>query len=259
MKFDKYLVESYKTEIPEEKAIDIIKTRCSDSLRGTPIYREVDSSKRITFVRPHGERPSRNTLNYYTQLFNHILPSWKKYPMRNVIASTKDYSRGRGRVARLFPYNDTKIGVCPTSDIWMAFQGNGIKYLDNGFNIPLEKLLIHTGVISPMDNVDKYPRALEKALMKADKKLREMWKEDREEFNKTLDTSNQPYWIRRFFEDIRGDKKRNFIQYLDHLLNPERNGFELKKIGDNIPMGREVWFYSEHISIFVQDFNNMRI
>ena len=77
------------------------------------------------------QRESANTYNYYTVLFDN-LPSWSEYPKRSKslictselnIAFGYSDTKENGALYIVIPKDNTKIGICPTYDIWDAFDG----------------------------------------------------------------------------------------------------------------------------------------
>jgi len=61
-------------------------------------------------------RYSAYSPNGYTLLFNH-LPSWKKFPKRNIICSTSRIGLGGDGTFRVIPFDNSNWGVVPGDDI----------------------------------------------------------------------------------------------------------------------------------------------
>jgi len=54
----------------------------------------------------------------------------------------------------------------------------------------------------------------------------------------------------RYFKN----KNMKLIDHLGNLLDPDKNGFQLKKIGDDLPPGSEVWTDADCILIRCKHF-----
>lgn len=116
-----------------DDAIELIKKHCSDAMwmlnKDQPIYRGsigAAVSSHTSIADPSKtERRSTNTSNYYTLIFD-THPEMKDFPMRarSFIAST-NYDRAHGygnyeynNVYVLIPFNNVKIGIVNSEDIW---------------------------------------------------------------------------------------------------------------------------------------------
>ncbi len=157
MKYMKYLhtYENYRDFdinegtkiISDEELYELIKTNCKDfSLDDPIIYRDVelyDKRKYLinnipskNYYEENGKKYRRSaySTNHYTLLLNH-LPSWSKYPKRNVICSTYRSSHMATSQFRVIPFDDVKIGVTHASDIQESYKDNGLykKFEISGF------------------------------------------------------------------------------------------------------------------------------
>jgi len=223
MKFKHFLIEQRSKKISEEEAEKIINTKCKASLKGTPIYRGRNIS--LTFyaiIDPKKYvRTSANTLNYYTLLIDYILPQWKNYPKRSqsIICSTSpERAKVYGTLYRVYPFDGSKIGVCPESDIWASFLKSLGGWLET-LNIELKEL----AEANDIDLSETDPKLLKKQI----KSLKR----------------NVAYYEpnMKIFKKWTENKKLDLLKLIEEALDPNKNGFKLVKAGDKIPYDREVW------------------
>ena len=126
--FKQYLQEArYRTDISNERAIDLLKAHCSDALKNidTPLVRGARAAREEAYIF-QGDLGSRTSAhsnsNHYSVLFDEFNGP-EGYPLRekSVImlnwAGFKDAARW-GEVYAIFPFDGVKIGVCPFKDIW---------------------------------------------------------------------------------------------------------------------------------------------
>lgn len=68
-------------------------------------------------------RKSVTTTNHYSLLFNN-LPAWKGFPKRSrslICTTDVDGAENYGEPYLILPFDNAKIAVCPTHDIWVSF------------------------------------------------------------------------------------------------------------------------------------------
>jgi hypothetical protein len=198
-------------------------------------YFVVDRSKK--------ERRSRDTNNFYTALID-ILPSWSEYPKRSysVIALaasigisyydvqtlTEDYGK---YCYRVFPKNGAKIAVANSSDAFTSFSN-------------LDKRL-RTGIATW---TDEFPASMNKCLEKLDVQgheesymyslsditgVIEKWQKyitkdvflDYLKNNRGWNCEPKIHEIR--IKDIEDNFHGDWMDYLNDLLDPSKNGFSL--------------------------------
>lgn len=247
MRLQNYLItEGERTRtITEDEAMNKLETNhrvaaVSFQDRDKRIYRGLSKSHgEFAFVQPSQyNRKSANTLNAYTLLLDN-LPEWKQYPKRSKsIIATTEYSRATdygygGSVYCVFPENNSKIGVCPSRDIWDSFKFSMGAPNMSTFNYSLLSLIMlayNTKDMSIEDFKD-FDSFLEK-LDYVDKYRFEI---------------HDDYLLPGIIEDLKlqdyfkkGSKIR-LIVHLGKLLNPVKNKFELVKVGDSLQPYREVW------------------
>lgn len=115
--------EGYKSELTEEKAIEIIKTKCKNVDVNKPLWRGMKYEKDFYLIEGQkGSRKSANTSNHYTLIIDEILKSDFSYaPLRSksIICSTNQrYASNYGLAYAIFPFDDVEIGQCEYDDIW---------------------------------------------------------------------------------------------------------------------------------------------
>jgi hypothetical protein len=202
--------------------LNILETKCKQATRafhkGLYIQRIISTfNDDFGVIYPKkGERESRNTNNIYTLIINES-PKWKMYPKREVICSSEKYNS----VYSVFPFNGAKIGVCKDYDMWGSFS-------KLGFSAPI------------------FNEALENVLKLFNKKMPMSYAELE---NTTSDISIDDIdWYRitkAYYDDIERLIEPSHETLFDLIMyaygDPKTNGFKLKKIGDMLPEGKEVW------------------
>jgi len=244
-RFESYIIseqERYyskpRTEvISDTKAKDLMKTECKKAFNAytnniAMIYRGTVNNNNFLLSDPtKGVRKSANTQNFYTLLIDHILTSWSKYPKRSksLVCSTKIYgTESYGITYVVLPFKSAKIGVCSDIDIWSSFKN--IQSL-NIFNSDIYEF-INTFTVSDPDDND--PKRLIKQLLHADKNFRNIGDD-------YLNIKPESDLISNYTES-EYIKHNNIIEYLNKEMDPVKNGFKLKKVGDKLPTEEvEVW------------------
>jgi len=128
------------TETSMLEAIDFIRSNCSEitavykKSNNVRLYRGIPASNAEfkfgdTSIRT---RKSRNTENYYTIIMDND-PLWKSFPKRSesfICSSDPSYASDYGTLYLVFPVNGTKIGQCPSKDIWDISEDKTNEMLD---------------------------------------------------------------------------------------------------------------------------------
>lgn len=167
MRFDSYLLtENRKKKLTEDDFFDILKSKCSNAIKNdnVSIYRGmkgIDNFYHIRGLDSEIERMSANAhFNVYNLLFSN-LQSWSNFPKRSksIICSTA-YGAASAyghSVYKIFPFDDTKIGVSPESDIWYTFPQYGtIELFNEGFRKLIESFLDYNFI----NNIKSYNELL---------------------------------------------------------------------------------------------------
>lgn len=234
MRLEKYIInEGRSRQITFDQSIQMAK-KCMDAInlyknRDIGILRGIQTTN-IHDIKPYkgdflSVQPSKFTRksayaegNHYTLLLDN-LPSWNKFPKRSksIVGST-DINKARSydesdNVYVVFPVNGSRIGVCPTSDIFSSFDG----FRSAGdFNLMMLNNISDKTWKSFIDSIDTYERIF-----------------DQETINYSFGG------IHKF--DKLYDKYNNLFDTIAKVFDPQDNGFDVVKSGTTIPRGREVW------------------
>jgi len=267
MRLKQYLIEGRSKTISRDKAIDILHSKCKKAVKayknGNAIYRGMDDAGDFAQVSSSKfTRESANTDNYYT-LINDNSPAWAKYPKRSksIICTTNFESAQRyGTLYAVFPFDNAKIGVCSNYDYWWSFPFFS-KYADGddltSYNYTIKSLLINIDPDVAKRNLTY--KKLSSIMTKFDKytqfKNEEMINDAKETHNMTgikPKTSKYPYtdMLVDMYPMMKDYAKFNSLEeYSRYLLDPKKNKFELKTIGDKLPKNKEVWTDGDSILI----------
>ena len=267
MRLKQFLTEERSKKISRDKALDILQTKCSKAVKaykkGNIIYRGIDMDDDYAFVSPSKfTRQSANTDNYYT-LINDNSPAWKDYPKRSKsIVCTTDFESAQryGTLYTVFPFDAAKIGVCSNHDYWWSFpffsknsDGDDLTF----FNHTLRSILINldSDVISNDLTYNKLSSIMKKFDKYAKLKNEEMINDAKETQDMTginIKIKKYPY-IDMLIDEypmMKGYTKfMNLEEYSRYLLDPKKNKFQLKTIGDKLPSKREVWTDADSVLI----------
>ena len=224
-----------------------------------------------------GIRASADTTNVYNRLISDVLPSWKQWPKRNnSIIFTSSYravthykDNVEGYIYNIFPYNRAKIVVCPTTDMWDAFENNfdgqGLNYIEDQllrFISTAYFLATNTDVTETFDNYGDYYNSEESRV--EFRRIKHIFlRESIAEVNNVMNTVNNYDIINdAVLNDVSGfrkhfiykmkDYKLSFMQLLDYLFAPGNNGFrmvdnitDLVAITNGDHYGYEMWTNSD--------------
>lgn len=234
-----------------KEVVSLLKTHCSDAWdslgRGHVIAKGFGSGtfstkKYMMMNVANIERKSENTANAYTVFMSKVSDSWKRFPPRNrslICATDISIARGYGTMFYVFPFNGTKIGVCPADDLWGSFATTGVKDLSSFSEmitdgctawLEAEKGIEITFGQSPSD--DQYI----------------------EFFNQPVNWVAKSKWKGVYNStDVPKYEKAGWTvgQFMEEKLNPKTNGFEL--MGSNqleaMPFQKEAWFSGKCILV----------
>lgn len=260
IKLKNLLYEGRSQEIKKDELLNYYDSDNFDYFpKATPIYRYInDFDAPYGIVRPKKavrKRKSRNTENYYTLILDNS-DNWGRYPKRSesVVASVNDNVLKEYLV---IPKIGAEIGIAPARDIWEAFDG--IESLDNDFNKPLIKLsqfAFGGDYILPENNIQKFKREILRLDEKIKKgvgyeKIINNLSDDVKDELKVRD-DGQEYLTNKglkqkslldFLKFYVNSSHSNLFDYISYLLDPENNGFELKKYNKNFHVDgrKEVW------------------
>jgi len=282
MRLKQFINESRGKVLSLDDTKKLLQTKCKKAVeahkKGNVIYRGIPYGEDYIYVSPSKfTRKSANTENYYT-LINDNSPAWAKYPKRSKsIICTTDYEDAKryGIPYTVFPLDGAKIGLCSDSDYWFSFpflkkvQIHSMaifnEQLYDLFNIrfvreytgPLLKINTYKDLKNKFNRFDYF-------VEEYDEELEADAREDAEEKGVKYKKPDFSYTIRMLIEDNPNitllkeyDKFMNLEKYLQYLLDPKRNEFELIKITDTVHGPHEVWTDSDSILIRVDKINSV--
>jgi hypothetical protein len=253
MRYKNYLTE--KTSLDDNEAISYIKNNCMDAFDSSwPLYRGLHSGRRddfvvykvrdVTRVSPYAEN------NIYNLLLSN-LPSWKKYPQRNLsyVCTTDMHeaeTRGSDGICYVvLPVNGTKVGICPENDIWYSFSDSFDEL--NKLNYHLKELFGYVGIQIKDGQPTSYVKLIEYLDRLDDNRddIRDLY---RDGFGFLY---NNEYW---------SDENTTALGIIESLLDPSKNGFKIVTVGSgNVPDNREVWFQNSCIMINLQFYDDIEL
>ncbi len=236
MKLYNYLNEQRSNIINIDDFVSNVKQKCKKTLSlyqqtGKFIYRGLDNVNPVLSIdsSKSTSRVSKNTANYYTILFDYVLPSWNGWPMRSksIICTTNYYyARTYGDIFITFPTDNCNIATCSTDDFWGAFKKyDRIGTLDD-FNYELNILLGKLNL-----NKSDEPSVFRKTIHK----LNDIISKD-----ETSDLDGISL-VNRF----KNSGHKEFISFLDDIFNPSENGNKIYKPGDRLMKDKEMWMVGE--------------
>jgi hypothetical protein len=257
-KFNLYLNEQRSTTISEAEANAYIEKNCSNiaayyEKNYKRIFRGVRSIADYAKVNPAKHtRKSSNLENYYTLLIDND-PAWSAFPKRSksiICATSADVAAEYGTVYVVYPRNNAKIAVCPSSDIWNAFTFNSELDLPS-FIRSLRQISKLINNPLPDDNWKDFYAAL----LTIEKRIRTLTDGKFNVFiRQFVYTDYAGSRLRSILNSIRTAKNVSFKQELFKLLSPQK--FKIIKPGQDLPSeGNEVWTDSESILKFYSQMN----
>lgn len=233
MRLRKFINEGRSKSITIEEAVETIKNKCTDFIKnGSIVYRGVDDARNAALIvsPANFERKSRNTSNYYTLLMDN-LPAWKSYPKRSksiICATDIEYASNMGYAYRVYMFDGSKIGVCPTNDLWESFR------------LDVDSLEIFNDCIGMM--INKFTDYDDSDIVTYNDLLQLFNKFDEHKSSFNIDRHTFPtYFDFKLFEPY-FNTDVEFIDFAKEIFDPERHKFKLQNTRTfrNIKE-REVW------------------
>ena len=239
MRYKTFLMTEGRSEtLHETEAIRLIKENCTVAVKSNlnnkgKIHRGVNNNESFLFVDPKSAKPRRsaNTKNYYTLLMDNM-KSWKKYPKRSesLICSTNQRQFGYGFHFVVLPYDNAVLGVASKQDLWVSFEDidtRDLSQFNNNIGTIMRELDVSISDSSYLDVLNAFGEF-------------DMSVSDNPEVIDNL-INGGIKWLQGYKGDL--------LKHMQKLLDPNRNDFELKKIGDKLPKDREVWTDSKCIMV----------
>jgi len=251
-RLNQYLItEGRSVLIDQEKAIQFIRTKAKyvipklkGIIAGDPwIYRGAANLEApLYLVNPSlTERVSANTKNYYTWLMDNS-PAWFRYPKRSrSIICTSDKDSAFGNHAYIvIPEAGSRIGICPSSDLWYSFNDTLSQYdfADMSmFNDVLRDILGERYSYTYKDFV--------RACISIDDR--------KDKIGNIKDFVAEVYvqhpQLSPFLSDYYYGNK-SFYKYIQDLLDPKANRFKVTKVESYKPADiSEVWTDGESLLV----------
>ena len=258
MRLKQYIKENRSQPIKLEEAMNTMERHCMKALKSNwSIYRGNDQLyDAFYFISPGKSMPRESpyaTNNIYNELLSN-LHSWKKYPQRNksLICSTSFQTGNRygGDYPYLvLPFDRSKVGVCPKSDIWYSFKDFPMLGRPAGLNeLNVQMSYLFKNIIG-MTSYDTYDEIV-KNCNKIDS-IRDNWvDEDEDNEGHTYTFEEYVYdkvdsdCVDFFIKNVRYLYQKNvtLLGVLEKALDPEYNGFSIKKVGEGmVHNDLEVW------------------
>ena len=239
MKLYNYLNENRSQEITEDQFDNLLEKNCSDIIKiykqtGEYIYRGLSGGRSpyIHIDPTKSIRKSRNTSNFYTIMFDEILPSWKKYPLRSksiICATSVKVAMSYGKLYKVYPYNGSKIGKAPRTDIWLSFMNTFGDSLDV-FNSSLLEIARFFG-IDIQENKQSII-SFAKELDELKNKHKDLYKDEK---------IHNEFGVYHLLPNYLKSNK-SFIEYVDGFLNAEKNGFSHYTTSNlKLNPNKEIW------------------
>ncbi len=234
MKLYQYLNESRSKSLTLEQFEQLKEQNCSHITENyknnkVHLYRGIHNKSPFLYTNPTKEkRVSRNTENYYTLLFDEILPSWNGWPKRSksviTISNIDPFHSPYGSLYRVFPYNNTKIAQCINYDIWVSFENNLHLALDD-FNVVLNYISTYYNI-----KIGETKHQLLQFIKDVDN-IKEI-------------NNNAPYKANNFIQQYQ-ESNKTFFNYLNDVLSPVKNKFKILSLTNKIDCYKETWIEGE--------------
>lgn len=188
--------------------------------------------------------------NLYTMLMSEILPSWREYPKRSnsfICTNSTKYSNYYGTDRyHIIPLENQKIAVCSDSDIWGAFPNiqreippmsqRSMNTFNGLINLLASWLLPN---IKSVDDIDDAFTSRSKTITLFNAMTRNIHKllKGKQEYLDDMIVDISRNWVgdiplddwleEDFFPWFKENPKLTMIDYLDNILNPIKNDFQL--------------------------------
>ena len=134
--FKHYLTEIAARPSELEEAIKLIRQNCQKFLAsGIELWRGMSPSAGPILFGSSSEGNSRVSKNMSSNWYTRWLdtePTWKDFPKRGesfICTNDPGIARIYGTVYKVFPFDNAHVGIVPFSDIWFAFEEQGIDNL----------------------------------------------------------------------------------------------------------------------------------
>lgn len=251
-------------KVSDEEGVKILEKYCSKSWShflktGDSLLRGMSMKGDYYHIDPKSStRTSQNTLNYYTLILDDI-PAWSKYPKRSkslICTNTRRKAINYGTVYRVFPYDNSNMGMASMPDIWDSFELFP-SYLKLGM---LNYALMDLFNIFNLDDDFRNMRQLADTLQELEIELMniemedEVWRDDNYDLHNDLEDNS-------LFEFWRRSNEKPFYEWFLELFDPKKNNFivtkDIAKVVKPQVSGNEVWTDGKCLMVGAQEANNL--
>ncbi|CAG7579810.1 MAG: hypothetical protein SLAVMIC_00105 [uncultured marine phage] len=249
-------VPTRSVEVSGEEAIEIYFENCdywklrdtreltSDQERsGVPdiltLSRGAQVNRQFSTIDPKGKmRGSKNTSNEYTNLMDNILDSWGGYPRRSesLIMST-DFIRKN----IMIPFKGSMVGICPSDDLWWSFKGLNGMVMDD-FN----RNFLKTFDID-MDDLSNPPSKEDLMKINLDESMRLCKLDTEKTGSRFMGQDGTCKLVNNIWSKLEqgSEVKISLYEFLDFILDPNRNDFRLIRSEDFQSLDKDRYFKKE--------------
>ncbi len=251
MRLTHYLTEGRTQTITPDKAANLLKTKCKQAVdgykQGHYMSRGFANDAEFGFVQPSKftRKSAYVGSNYYTLIMSHH-KSWWQYPPRekSIVCSVGLPKSTYGNPFVVFPFDNSKVGVCKSFDLWFSFDGT--------FN--------HT-----LDMVSDWIRSAIAVI--GNKSLSDVdWDTLQKDLKLTADVlENHPEKA----EHLRGEFRENwphdvrFDDWVYSLFDPKKNKFKLTRPGDftanDEKVRKECWTDGDSVLVGLTKYYKLQI
>lgn len=257
--FKQYLTEIAQHPAELEEAIKLIQQNCKKFLAsGVELWRGIQGADPILIGNSSegSSRVSKNmSSNWYTRWLD-TEPIWKDFPKRGesfICTTDYDTARAYGAVYKVFPFDNAHAGIVPHTDIWYAFEEQGIDNLSE-FQVYAERVLT---LARELELIDHHIDHMDTNLSNADLRtvLRSLDMNLLDSIDETLKEvpalAGKAKAARRITRDnLENLRVNNFEEAFEKVFVP--NGFEHGLVADvdmDIPESREIYIQGNVVMI----------
>ncbi len=226
----------------------------SYSFSNSQVFRGIEGGPAYGYIDPSNfKRESAHTKNYYTLIIDNS-DKWSEYPDRSksIVCTTGQRAASNyGDTYLVIPEGSPKVGIAPARDIWFSFD-------QKLREINLSTLSVLNEVIHDLSLVILDESPPEKNYREFKSFIQKLQKvgEEKGEFKHIAknDTSkNSETYMKTAGSFCRAYIKQNrsLYQFLEYILDPNENAFEVKKYTNpfEVEKNLEVWMSSPALLI----------
>ena len=226
----------------------------SYSFANSQIFRGKEGGPAYGYIDPSNfERESAHTKNYYTLIIDNS-EKWSEYPDRSksIVCTTGQRAASNyGDTYLVIPEGSPKVGIAPARDIWFSFDRK-LREINLSTLSVLNEVIHDLSLVildesPPEKNYQKFKSFIQK-LQKAGEE-----KEEFEHIAKNDTSKSSETYMKTAGSFCRSYIKqdRSLYQFLEYILDPNENAFEVKKYTNSFQVEKnlEVWMSSPALLI----------